>query len=104
MKTLYDRIAQLEREIECSNHKWRMYEEEYILPAFKWATEIGFDLRQAVADNPGKNCVRLLVEHLINQLGFGVNPALNEFVCPHTHVRYRFHWSGSQWIFEEVSR
>ena len=41
--------------------KWREYERDYILPCFQWANEYGIDLRKLVRDNPGKNCVELLV-------------------------------------------
>ena len=50
--------------------KLRNYEREYILPAFAFAEAIGFDLRQAVAGNPGNNCVALLVEHLALKAGY----------------------------------
>lgn len=40
------------------------YEREYILPCFTWARELGIDLQKLVLDNPGHNCVELLVKHL----------------------------------------
>jgi hypothetical protein len=45
----------------------RTYEREYVLPCFEWAKEVGYDLQQAVYDNPGHNCVELLVKWLIAQ-------------------------------------
>ncbi len=48
--------------------RWIVYEQEYILPCFEWAKEIGIDLRQLVADNPGRNCVNVLVHTLIERI------------------------------------
>ena len=53
-----------------ATEKCRKCEREYILPAFNFADSIGFDLRKAVVENPGKNCVALLVEHLALKAGF----------------------------------
>jgi hypothetical protein len=44
--------------------KWMGYERDFILPAFKFAESIGFDLHKAVTENPGKNCCTLLWERL----------------------------------------
>lgn len=44
--------------------KWQEYEKNYILPCFTWAKESGLDLEAAVRDNPGHNCVELLVRWL----------------------------------------
>lgn len=44
--------------------KWQEYEKNYILPCFIWAKESGLDLEAAVRDNPGHNCVELLVRWL----------------------------------------
>jgi len=52
-----DRAVRAER-------KWQEYERDYILPCFKWAEESGLDLHKAVAENPGRNCVDLLVRWL----------------------------------------
>jgi hypothetical protein len=41
-----------------------IYEREYILPTFRWAKAIGFDLERAVSENAGKNCVVLFFEHM----------------------------------------
>jgi hypothetical protein len=41
-----------------AEQKWQEYERDYILPCFKWADEMGFDLQEAVLKNPGHNCVR----------------------------------------------
>lgn len=53
---------------EAARHelKWRGYEREYILPAFAWADEVGFDLKAAVSKGGG-NCVSLLVRHLVEK-------------------------------------
>lgn len=64
---LFDLAAEVERqreEIGCLNAKWRVYEREYILPLFDWATDLGFDLRKLVHENAGKNCARLFYEYL----------------------------------------
>jgi hypothetical protein len=37
---------------------------EYVRACFKWAEESGLDLRKAVTENPGRNCVDLLVQWL----------------------------------------
>ena len=47
-----------------ANEKWRLYEEKYILPCFKWAEEEGIDLKKLVKENPGHNCVELLFKTL----------------------------------------
>ncbi|HTG95766.1 MAG TPA: hypothetical protein VL866_24410 [Pyrinomonadaceae bacterium] len=59
-----DEIERLKGEVERLTAKYREYEQNYILPCFRWADEIGFDLREAVKDNTGKNCVELLVAEL----------------------------------------
>jgi len=48
--------------------KWQEYEREYVLPCFQWARELGFDLERMVIDNPGHNCVELLVSTLRERL------------------------------------
>lgn len=48
--------------------KWWDYEQEFILPCFKWAEEMGIDLRDLVATTPGRNCVDLLVHALMERL------------------------------------
>lgn len=66
-----------------ADEKWRLYEREYILPAFSFAEAIGFDLQKAVFDNPGKNCVALLVEHLAFRaglLGFQYSPNAPQYI------------------------
>ncbi len=42
-------------------------ERDYILPAFEWAKEVGLDLPAEVRANPGRNCVEILVRHLIDR-------------------------------------
>ena len=54
---------QAERAVS-AERKWQEYERDYILPCFRWAEESGLDLRKAVAENPGRNCVELLVRWL----------------------------------------
>ena len=54
-------------EIQHHELKWRLYENEYILPCFRWTKEQGIDLEKLVRDNPGHNCVELLVKELISQ-------------------------------------
>ena len=57
--------SSVEHEVRCTTErhakKWQEYERDYILPCFKWAKELGYDLEKAVSDHPGKNCVELLV-------------------------------------------
>lgn len=52
-----------------SYHKKKriQYQQEYVLPCFELAKAEGIDLNQLVKDNPGKNCVRLLIERLIDK-------------------------------------
>ena len=57
-------IEGLKREFKRANEKWQLYEQKYILPCFKWAEEEGIDLKKLVKENPGKNCVELLVKTL----------------------------------------
>lgn len=45
----------------------RNYEQEYILPCFKWATEAGLDLRKAISKNAGHNCVEILIKWLMSK-------------------------------------
>jgi len=61
--------------MEAERSKWWAYEQEYILPCFKWAAEMGYDLEAAVRDKPGKNCVELLVEWLRSRLSGGPQDA-----------------------------
>jgi hypothetical protein len=56
-------------ESDDNRRKWRQYEDEYVLPTFEWAKTIGYDLHEAVKNNPGKNCVQLLFTHLRTELG-----------------------------------
>lgn len=55
-----------ELQVESKGHrdKWWRYEQEYILPCFDIAKARGINLEQLVKDNPGKNCVILLIEAL----------------------------------------
>lgn len=60
----------LEEALERALHaerKWQEYERDYILPCFKWAEELGYDLHEAVRENPGRNCVDLFVRWLRGQ-------------------------------------
>lgn len=43
-------------EAEMNRKKYRNYEDEFILPTFKWAEEIGLDLKALVSEGKG-NCV-----------------------------------------------
>jgi hypothetical protein len=66
-KRHHDAIQKIVRTAELANEhlkKWRDYENDYILPCFEWAKELGWDLEKMVTDNPGHNCVELLVEQL----------------------------------------
>lgn len=63
-KQANDRADLAETRLRTAELKWQIYERDYILPTFQWATEAGFDLRAAVRDNPGHNCVELLIQHL----------------------------------------
>lgn len=65
---LLTQLAAVQRQYHAHERKWRDYEEQFILPCFTWAEEVGFDLRKAVSDNPGKNCVVLFVERLRQML------------------------------------
>ena len=47
--------GKMENELMLATEKWLNYECEYILPSFGFAEAIGFDLRKAVSDSPGKN-------------------------------------------------
>jgi predicted methyltransferase MtxX (methanogen marker protein 4) len=57
-------LERLQRDLDASKKREREYEEKYILPCFKWAKEIDYDLQEAVYQNPGRNCVELLVARL----------------------------------------
>ena len=60
-------VTKLLREKDEATAKWQEYERGYILPCFKWAEESRFDLHKAVTENPGRNCVELLVRWLQGQ-------------------------------------
>lgn len=71
---VYGLASQLARQLEAAsahaNHatkKWRDYEDNYILPAFRWAERENIDLPSLVSAHPGHNCVELLVTALINE-------------------------------------
>jgi len=60
-------LRRFRREIasaEGHQKKWWNYEQEYILPCFKWAKESGIDLAEEIVKNPGHNCVEILVKQL----------------------------------------
>ena len=61
--TLSETLARAEQ----AERKWQEYERDYILPCFKWAEELGYDLHEAVRENPGRNCVDLFVRWLRGQ-------------------------------------
>lgn len=61
-------VQRLFATIDHHRSKWQEYEREYILPCFQWARELGFDLERMVIDNPGHNCVELLVSTLRKRL------------------------------------
>jgi len=66
-KELYEKrkeVAVLLAERDSANQKWQLYEREYVLPCFEWATEADIDLREMVGTNAGRNCVELLVSTL----------------------------------------
>ncbi len=60
-------VKTLEEQVIYHKHKWIQYEQEYILPCFKWAKEAGIDLKNLVSKNPGHNCVELLIKELISK-------------------------------------
>jgi len=62
-------LNQAIKEIQYHRNKWYDMEQNYIIPCFKWAEEVGIDLHQLVTDNPGHNCVELLVKELIKKIG-----------------------------------
>lgn len=64
LKSQASAIESLQRNLDSSRRGYREYEEKYILPCFKWAEEVGYDLQEAVYRNPGRNCVELFVNHL----------------------------------------
>jgi hypothetical protein len=59
-------IAAAERSLAPATPTGPDYERDYVLPCFAWAKERGMDLQQMVFDNPGKNCVELLIDALWN--------------------------------------
>lgn len=61
-------VFELKAELESLSAKYLAAERDYILPLFKYATELGFDLAQAVRDNAGKNCTVLFYEKVKAEL------------------------------------
>jgi hypothetical protein len=61
-------LERLNTQLQYAKDKWQRYEDEFILPTFKWARQVGFDLQRAVRESPGDNCVKLLVDHLRAQI------------------------------------
>lgn len=57
-------MSDLEKKFGEATQRWRLYENEFILPCFELAKKSGIDLHQLVIDKAGKNCVILLVEAL----------------------------------------
>jgi hypothetical protein len=62
-----DIINSMSRRIIDLDEKWRFYENNYILPVFKWAAEMGIDLPALVVAGGG-NCVELFVRELRNRI------------------------------------
>lgn len=56
-------VQKLRAESERNRKKWRDYEDDYVLPTFKWAEEMGFDLHELVREAKG-NCVVRFFEKL----------------------------------------
>jgi hypothetical protein len=63
-------VQRLFATIDHHRSKWQEYENEYILPCFQWARELGIDLEWMVRDKPGHNCVELLVSTLRKRIAF----------------------------------
>jgi len=61
---LEQRLVDAEARAEEHRKKWRGYEQDYILPCFKWAEEDGIDLQALATDSAGRNCVDLYVHAL----------------------------------------
>lgn len=59
-----DTLEKAQDRAQQAMRKWQEYERDFILPCFRWARESGIDLEKLVSDNPGKNCVELLVRRL----------------------------------------
>jgi len=64
-----DTVGELRDKLAQAVAKWTLYEQEYILPCFGWADEVGIDLEKLLKDNPGTNCVKCLVDELNRQVG-----------------------------------
>jgi hypothetical protein len=58
VKTLRIKCDKLQKSVKRSKDKWRRYEQDYILPVFKWAEEMGIDLRALVSEGKGNSTVR----------------------------------------------
>lgn len=63
------------REYQCplcesdrNREKYRHYEDKYILPAFEWVDRLGYNLREAVRNNPGETSSQLLFTYLRTEL------------------------------------
>lgn len=61
IEELKKKNQQLTAQVQYHKERWTNYEQNYILPCFKWAEERGIDLHALVRDHPGKNCVELLI-------------------------------------------
>lgn len=58
-------VSGFNKAMETALHWKQQYlriEQKYVSIVFPAATELGFDLRQLVHDNPGKNCVELFID------------------------------------------
>jgi hypothetical protein len=65
---LREQLAAAREQARTAERKWQEYERDYILPCFRWAKEMGFDLEKLVHERAGKNCVVLFVEEIRSQL------------------------------------
>jgi hypothetical protein len=86
------RIAELDA-------KWRDYENNYILPVFKWAEEMKIDLPALVAAGGG-NCVELFVKELRKRIAKLEAQLLIEPSADHIHGQI----AGLRWAREEAKQ
>lgn len=67
-KQLKEQVEKIEATNARYLEKWTTYENEYILPLFRIADEMGFNLQQMVHDNAGHNSSILFAREVKSQL------------------------------------
>jgi hypothetical protein len=69
LEELDKKFTELAQEVNYHRKKWQVYEQNYILHCFEIAKVEDIDLRKIIRENPGCNCVFVLMEELVKKYG-----------------------------------